>query len=259
MRNIQTVFHLRPMKTINGVNLRLIKAKILKSSILLFLILVVVLWACDPCTDCGPVEREPNVQVGFINQTALLLNQDSLKVVDTLIIAANSLDDINERIKAGEQDLEDNKSKFEEFIDGLTQLRTTSDNLSDTLSSIKTLLTAQISDQEKGNILIDYLLNVNASLDLIFEDSMANYTLALNYDSDITEYLISINQNKYTLELTYDLFDEIDLDHQVLRRAQNIEVKSHSFDSLTVSCDSANFDCDTSLVLDKETVITCYF
>ena len=160
--------------------MRLIKVKVLKSSILPFLILVVVLWACDPCTDCRPVDREPTVSLVFI-------------------------------------------------------------------------------DEEGADVLIDKVQIVNTGLDTVFESGIASYDAPLHYQSEETELNIISGTDEFSMTIAYDLFDEIDLDHRVLRRAQNIEVKSFSFDSLTVSCDSVNFDCDTGLVLDKETIITCYF
>ena len=252
-------FILPLQKSINGINLPLTKLKVLKSSIILVLVFITVLWACDPCTDCGPVEREPSIQLEFRDQSGLISNSVSLTVVDTLIVASESLDDINARIDDGEQDLENNKLKFEEFIDGLTDLRGTAENLTEALSALRIVLSRQISDQENGLVLIDRLLNVDSNLDSIFQDSAANYSLPLNFTSNLAEYYISINGITDTLELGYDLFDEIDPDHRVLRRAQNIEVKSHSFDSLVISCDSVNFDCNAGLLLDKETIMTCYF
>lgn len=218
-----------------------------------------MLWACDPCTDCGPISREPTFKLLFANVSGLQVANDSLAVIDTLIVASGVLDGINVRIEEGEEGLEPEKLIHEQFIDGFTELRSTSENLSDTLSVIRTDQNALISDINNGVVLIDKLTFENTGLDSVFTDSAANYAAPLDLTSEETELTITIAPTQYSLLLTYELFDEKDLDHQILRKAQGITIKSHSFDSVLLACDSANFDCDVSPLLSNETIITCYF
>ena len=154
--------------------------KILKSSLFIFAISLSILYACDPCTDCGPAVGEPTVQIEFVNG-------------------------------------------------------------------------------EGANDLVEKVQIVNTGLDTVFEDGVSEYTAPLHFTSEETELNITIDSTQYALILAYDLFDEVDIDHRVLRRAKNINVMSHAFDSILVTCDSVNFDCDKGLFLDKETIITCYF
>ena len=114
-------------------------------------------------------------------------------------------------------------------------------------------------DPEGGTGLVEQIQIVNTGLDTVFEDGVSEYLAPLHFTSEQTELNITIASTQYSLILIYDLFDEVDLDRRVLRRAQNITVKSHAFDSILVSCDSVNFDCDLGLLLDRETIITCYF
>ncbi|MCP4458328.1 MAG: hypothetical protein GY816_09955 [Cytophagales bacterium] len=114
-------------------------------------------------------------------------------------------------------------------------------------------------DGEGGSDLVQKLLIVNTGLDTTFEDGVSEYSAPLHSTSEETELNITIASAQYSLLLTYDIFTEIDIDRRVLRRAGNIAVKSHEFDSILVSCDSANFDCDKGLLLDTETIITRYF
>lgn len=106
---------------------------------------------------------------------------------------------------------------------------------------------------------VKQLLVVNTGLDTVFEDGVSAYLAPLHFTSEQTELNITTASTQYSLVLTYDLFDEVNLDRRVLRRAKNIQVKSYTrFDSVLVSCDSVNFNCE-GLFLDKETIITCYF
>ena len=154
--------------------------KILKSSLFILATLFSILYACDPCTDCGPAIGEPTVQLEFVNG-------------------------------------------------------------------------------EGANDLIERVQIVNTGLDTVFEDGVSAYITPLHSTSEETELNITIATTQYSLILTYDLFDEVDIDHRVLRRAKNISVMSHTFESFLVTCDTVNFDCDKDLYLDKETIITCYF
>jgi hypothetical protein len=231
----------------------------LKSSGLVFVVTILLLWACDPCNDCGPIEQEPTIGLFFVNADSLQTTTDSLEVVDTLIFVSDSLNIVNDSIANGALGYEDEQLALENFIDGLTHLRSVAEDLSDSLSQINILLTSILSDIEDGNVLIDQLLLVETGFDSIFTDSTSEYYAPLLMTAEETELSITIANIPYQLTLAYDLFDEIDIDHRVQRRAQNVTIKSHSFDSVKIACNSINFDCNSEVLLDNETIITCYF
>ena len=187
------------------------------------------------------------------------MTTDSLEVVDTLIYATDSLLIVYDSIEAEASGYEDEKLALENFIDGLTNLRTVEENFLAYLKAKKIDLNSLISTIESGDVLVQQLLVMNIGLDSVFTDSSTSYVTPLHYTSEETELAITLAGIQYDLVLSYELFDELDIDHRVLRRAQNIVAKSHTFDSVKIACDSVNFNCTTGLILDKETIITCYF
>ena len=228
------------------------KIKHLRNSLLGLLILSGILSACDPCNNCGPAYTEPKVGLSFINASGVAFANDSLWTVDTLIYVSDSLDIVLDAIADGDMTLEDEKQALENYIDQLTDIRSLTDNLGDSLGSIRSEILDIISIYEDGEILMERLLFVNSGLDSVFTDSTNFYEAPLDHMSSPTELQFQIDGITYDLLLTYNLTTEADVDRQLLRVASGITVDTHSFDSVRT-------ECETEECFPEETTISCYF
>ena len=155
-------------------------------------------------------------------------------------------------IDAGRTEYEDEKLALENYIDQLTDIRSLTDNLSDSLTSIKSEINDIIDIYEDGEILMERLLMVNYNLDSVFTDSTDFYLAPLDHQKSPTELQFQIDSELYDLVLGYTLTTEGNVDREILRIASGIQVDSHSFDSVRT-------DCETTECLAGETFITCYF
>ncbi len=220
----------------------------------LFLILsiVFVFTACDPCTECRPV-YEATVDVKMMNITALNATQDSLEVVDTLIIVVRRLDVVNELIVSGseEEGLADEKLELEAIIADKTHVGSVEEDLLKYLLDNRTELNAIIAAINAGNVRIEEIQLLTTGLNVFNEDSATNYALPLIDGADICSFLLIMNDEQYSLDIGYAIYTEQSFS-TIYQVASGIEVVSHSFDSVNVAC-------DTPECFNGETTITCYF
>ena len=220
--------------------------------ILPIVISVLVLVACDPCTNCDSVSLEPKVSMKLINADSLMTIQDSVSVVDTLIFVVDSLNRVNAAIEEGEFGYEDEKALLEEFIDSQTDLRLTNEDFRGYLVANRSIMLTIKRTIESGSVLVSQIDYSFSDLNQTFEDSTTLYELVLSSFDERTDYLLYLDDQEYDLRIDYVLKEGLNLDHQIVRRAFIENVQSALFDSLKVECESV--EC-----LDGETVITCYF
>ena len=220
--------------------------------ILPIVISVLILVACDPCTNCDSVSLEPTVSVKLINADSLMTIQDSVSVVDTLIVVVDSLNRVNAAIEDGELGYEDEKALLEEFIDSQTNLRLVENDFRGYLVANRTKMLSIIRTIESGSVLVSQIDYSFSDLNQTFEDSTTLYELVLSSFDERTDYLLYLDDQEYDLRIDYVLKEGLNLDHQIVRRAFIENVQSALFDSLKVECEGV--EC-----LDGETVITCYF
>lgn len=234
--------------------------------VLIVLLLFSLMASCDPCDDCESISYEPTVSLVFINADSLQ-NLDSLLFInsqkldsldsiisdltDTLVFLNDSLDVINNAIDEGE-DLSTEKASIENAISiyGADQAVQTSE--ADTLSSINTLYSDTKTTINSGLMHVDQISILGT--DNVFSypdtDSATSWSIPLAYDGSFTDYEITINGITETIVLSYDVFQEVDVQRNVLIRAQNIQVVNAPYDSL-INCEE---NC-----LDGETTFTFYY
>lgn len=186
--------------------------------------------SCDPCDDCDSVTFEPTVSFVFINQ-------DSVARLDTLIsingLRKDTVDSIIATLDASE----------EAKLDSLNRVKTSLDSANSVYAGIQTLINT-------GSLRVEQVAILGANSTLTFEDSATSWTIPLSYDKSFNQYEVSIAGVSETVELSYDLFQELDDERNVLIRAENIRVSNTPYDSL--------INCEENCV-DGETTITFYF
>lgn len=224
----------------------------MKKILIPFLLTILILSACDPCTDCGELSYEPTVDLVLINGDSLKTTRDSLAVVDTLIFVVDSLNIVYEAIEDGELGYEDERDQLESYIDSQTDLRLVYENFRSYLVTNRTKLNSIIVLINSGKVLVNEISYSFSEETQVFEDSAALYQLALSFYDERTDCVVNIVGTEYDLRIDYDLENQFDIDHIAQRRAFINDVQSIEFDSIRV-------ECKTSECLDHETVITCYF
>lgn len=227
----------------------------LKKSLIGLLIGIVLFYSCDPCNDCPTKTGEPTVLLKFLNYDSLVVMQDSLWVVDTLLVVNDSLTLINDLIDEGQNDLEEAQLSLENYIDLFTDLRPgQSDNsFRRQLLDIEDSLENVINVIESGEVHIPYVSIPEIDYINQYEDSIADFILPLAISASKSTYNFEITGNQlHQVILEYDLIDELTIDKVVRRSAQNITVFSHSFDSVSIPC-------DTLICVDGNTEITFVF
>ncbi len=217
-------------------------------------------YSCDPCSDCGPSTTEPEVKVTFFNGDSLAQMQDSLVVVDTLIFAVDSLLIVVDSVQNGGE-LSDERTALENFIDGLTHLRSTKTDsmVADCLDSLGIVIDDQIDLLASGVTAVDELLHVSAGFVLENLDSADVHYLAMDLAGTESEYEAEIAGSRYQMSFLYEQVDELDEDRNLIRRALLQQITT-DFDSVFCICtetdtvDISNIDC-----LASETTLHAYF
>lgn len=224
------------------------------------IILFVLIIACDPCDDCDSISFEPTVSFIFINQDSISTIDDSLAViiaidssfnanVDSLDKLRDSLDKVDIAILNGE-DLSLEKMDLEQWIidrQGDSAFFAALNKDGDSISSVFNSVKATINS---GRILVDQIDIIGANSSLIYEDSAEVWSIPLAFDGSFTEYEVTIAGTTETIELSYDIFQEVDDQRNVLIRAENIRVMNEPYDSL-INCEE---NC-----IDGEATFTFYF
>jgi len=181
--------------------------------VLILSLLAVV--ACDPCTDCGPLEAEPFFRLKFINQ-------DSLEAIQTEL------------------------DKIEALLENTEE--------TDSLDSVKNVLTSVQSVIENGNLQVTSISFLNTGLQETFEDSATSYTAPLSFTENRNTYSIEIENEVYELVIQQQLFDSVGVDRKVRRLSTQLEVNDHTFQLVETECTDEESEC-----LSSQTLITCYF
>lgn len=229
-----------------------------------FSLALVVFSACDPCDDCDTVSSEPTIELVFINGDSLaildsmiavntsssdLLASEIATLNDTLAFLADSLTTITDSIANGGS-LADAQASIEEAIQSFDQQRTTKsdekvvfDEMIADMNSIRNVINS-------GLVLVDQIEVVETGNLLVFTDSATSYRLPLSFDQSFRQYAVTIGSNVNTIEVDYNLFQELDDERNVLTRARDIIISNHSFDSLNA--------CTTNC-FDGEATFTFYF
>ncbi len=216
--------------------------------------------ACDPCDDCDSITFEPTVSFVFINQDSINIIDDSLAAivvidssftanVDSLSILRDSLQIVNDSIMNGGS-LASERMDLEQWISErqvdsifFAELNEDGDSITSVLNDVKVTINS-------GLVLVESLEMPAINSTLTYEDSATTWTIPLSFDGSFFEYEVTIDGDTETIELAYDIFQEVDDQRNVLVRAENIRVINEPYDSL-INCEE---NC-----IDGEATFTFYF
>lgn len=246
-----------------------------KSLLGLISLWAILVWACDPCPDCGEaLSYDPTVIMIFINQDSaskiedsITVNTDSIDVLDSLdeLIQdkIDSLTDIknylDSLIDAGNTDYEDELATIVAEIESYDDASDEISILSDSLSSINSTLDDILDVINSGMLQIqDAIVVDNGShVDFDDDDSLKKFPFPLllpdnEGESYETNYQIVITGDTFTIGFSYLTMETIDAERTVKLQAYNIDTLYHTFDSLKIKC-------TTTECISDETTITVYF
>ncbi|MTI22915.1 hypothetical protein E1176_17920 [Fulvivirga sp. RKSG066] len=208
-------------------------------------VLLVVLLSLGALVACEDNELEIDGKTPSIR--AKFINADSL----------NYLDSVTTILSAQITDIDD--SVF--ILDSLVQAGDSTDYTQnfETLEDLKSELSAERSDFNQiktlinsGDVKLDLITGFGAEAELLFEDSATAYRLPLNINSDISEFLIKIENMSHGVSFIYDR-DTVVAEGKIFIEATNIKVRDiNVFDSVRFPCDTLN--CNSN-----EASITLYF
>ena len=206
------------------------QVKELLSIFILFLFIV----SCDPCDDCDTLSFEPTVSLVFINQ-------DSIAELDTLIsinaLKTDTLDSIIGTI--------DSEETFK--IDSLNKVKSDLDSANGVYNSIKSTINS-------GLLQLDRIEILGTGTEFIYEDSATVWSIPLSYDAAFNQYEVTIKGISDIIELSYENFQELNEERNLLIRANNIQVVSftkNKIDSILTNC--------VEPCVDGEATFTIYF
>lgn len=227
---------------------------------LVCLIVGVSVSSCDPCTDCQPVSIEPNIEATFYNIDSLVAVQDSLVIIDTLRVVTDSLLFlVDSASRGGEYETE--IASIEGFIDGLTDWRSdiTDSVFADTLVYLRSELNVQVTRINTGSNPVNYFELVNTGLSTDY-DSAVIHQFPLFMREEASSLYFEIGEEAFTLDINYDLYDELTADKIVKRRAYILSMTQTGFDSLFCLCNQIDtVECSSVECEAAETSISCYF
>ncbi len=206
------------------------QVKQLLSIFILFLFIV----SCDPCDDCDTVSYEPTVSLVFINQ-------DSIAELDTLIsinaLKTDTLDSIIGTI--------DSEETFK--IDSLNKVKSDLDSANGVYNSIKSTINS-------GLLQLDRIEILGTGTEFTYEDSATVWSIPLSYDAEFNQYEVTIEGISDIIELSYENYQELDEERNVIIRARNIQVLSFTRNQLN----EIESNCEETC-LDGEATFTIYF
>lgn len=211
--------------------------------LIIFSVCIFLLWACEPCADCGkPLISEPGVSATFINL-------DTLSKVDTAI-ASNAKQKsayaslksslttrtrpLNDSIKKYTDSVTAGATEYQLLLDQYTASRKIlldSSLLLDTLTSDVTDSTTYLNKIRTwittGKVRIDTIFLIENGNFLTYEDSLTRYYLPLLMEANETSFRIKIKEEIMNVTFTYTTSEYVDEVQRLIKiRAENIEVSS---------------------------------
>lgn len=224
--------------------------------ILPFLLLTIIAFCCAETQEV--YFNDPTIRVQFINADTLVhlndsleITSDSLNVVndtidffsDTLVSLTDSLIILTDSIDLGRNEYVQTRDDLLitqiAFVNTLVVL----EQNAETLSTLKSQLSATIIDVNKGKVFISSITNSENGYFLNFADSASDYFLPMSMNTDNSRLAIEIDNNSYDIELAYLREDFLDEKKRIRVSISNLEIVNHDFDS--ISCQSINCENET--------------
>lgn len=236
------------------------QVKQLFSISILFLLIV----SCDPCEDCDTVSYEPTVSLVFINQdsikhindslTVFALNDSSLSAnIDSLDVLRDSLQIVKDSIANGGM-LNDEKMNLEMWIAERQSDSSFYAALNEDADSLTTVFNQAKSTINSGLLQLDRIEILGTGTEFTYEDSATVWSIPLSYDEKFNQYEVTIEGISDIIELSYENYQELDEERNVIIRARNIQVLSFTRNQLN----EIESNCEETC-LDGEATFTIYF
>jgi archaellum component FlaF (FlaF/FlaG flagellin family) len=244
----------------------------MKGIILVIISITALIYACEPCAECGKkLYFEPTINVKFIDKDSLDTLESEIKLINKEI---NNLqkqkDTLTSKIEAFEKTID----KLADSIkDGKTQYiadTIAKHNLILSYDSLKKTATRLDSTKKAIKATLDIALkNVNAGLVqvkklTILENgrSVSNNTLYTNYafpllmeDFSTTTYEIELGNEINTIGFEYETELRVDAKRRIKMRAFNIDTVTAGYSYPY----PPKIDCTTTNCEDNEVLVTIYF
>ena len=219
----------------------------------IFCVLLLLLYACDPCKDCGiPLKSEPSVLLSFVNADSI--NQLEMNLVlenerenelnkriniltDTILfVRQDTLRKINILIENGE-DLEEERQKILDVIENLEEEKASKIMKKDTINNRIKEYNNAINILYSGWTFINSIEILESGEKLIFIDTATVYEIPLSYDQSFNTYIFTVNHFKDTIYIDYTITEELNENRAVIKDAKDISIDlltQNAFDSLAI-------------------------
>ncbi len=219
---------------------------------IIFCTLFGLLVSCDTCEDCNPLNKDPYINIAFINQDSLNKTNFAIAQADTLLL------NLEQEIADIEQQITDAES--EEEVSQLTIQRNQIQEQRTAVTSNRTRNQQVITQINAGRYrLSEYGILNGTRRSPAFspgQDSVNSlerpYTLPLNMQEANSPFVLGATTRTDTLILSYQL-ETAQVDNAYFIDAFNVQVLQHSFDSVVFSppcpTDAKCFSDETTLLL----------
>ena len=219
----------------------------------IFCVLLLLLYACDPCKDCGiPLKSEPSVLLSFVNADSI--NQLEMNLVlenerenelnkriniltDTILfVRQDTLRKINILIENGE-DLAEERQKILDVIENLEEEKASKIMKRDTINNRIKEYNNAINILYSGWTFINSIEILESGEKLIFIDTATVYEIPLSYDQSFNTYIFTANHFKDTIYIDYTITEELNENRAVIKDAKDISIDlltQNAFDSLAI-------------------------
>ncbi|MFT6865833.1 MAG: hypothetical protein ACJA08_000659 [Cyclobacteriaceae bacterium] len=241
----------------------------MKGSLLIILLWASLIYACEPCADCGePLLFEPTVQMKFINRDSLLLLNDTIKTTtDSISSMTDNKDSLSAKVKAWNKLL---ISLRDSIADGKIQFIVDTLQIDDSINTVgpqitlldtaifyTTLLQDSLSDLRtvinSGKVRVDQVTILENGNSTTYSESATLYSLPLiMQNANLTTFLIDLKGKSDTISFQYITELNVDEERRIEMQAYNIDTVSYTYDSLL-------FECNSSKCKSNEVLVTVYF
>ena len=219
----------------------------------IFCVVLLLLYACDPCKDCGiPLKSEPSVLLSFVNADSI--NQLEMNLVlenekenelnkriniltDTILfVRQDTLRKINILIEDGE-DLAEERQNILDVIENLEEEKASKIMKRDTINNRIKEYNNAINILYSGWTFINSIEILESGEKLIFIDTATVHEIPLSYDQSFNTYIFSVNHFKDTIYIDYTITEELNENRAVIKDAKDISIDlltQNAFDSLAI-------------------------
>ncbi len=223
----------------------------MKSPIFILLVILLMQIGCAECIDCDVLNSEPTLSFSFINQRAIneqSLTVDSLShetntldsnlvvIEDSLAIVVDSLAIVQDSIDAGNVDYEQAALQLQVLEDSLGQLQLQLEMLFTQTDSLLDLSNSQLAILAEGLTRIDSLIALSNGNVISYQDSAAVFSVPLSIQQPETMLRLVLPVQAFFIDFRYQLIPYEDDKSRIGFVAEDIEIVSHTFDSIQFNC-----------------------